>query len=358
MSDLTNIGILGCGLISTAYLQRLTAFDAIDVVACADLVPERAASQAEAFGVAVACSPDELLANPDVEVVVNLTIPAVHAALSGAALDAGKSVYGEKPLALTRADGLDLLARAAAAGRRLGSAPDTFLGAGLQTCRALLDEGAIGEPLGACAFMMGAGPESWHPDPAFFYKAGAGPMFDVGVYYVTALVTLLGPARRVSASARISRAERTITSQPLHGTAIAVEVPTHVAAVVDLAGGPVATVVTSFDVHASELPRMEIYGTEGTLSVPDPNTFGGPVRVRRAGDTEWRVVPLRPGYSEQSRGIGVADMVLAAREGRPHRASGELALHVLDIMQSVHEASDQGSAITLTTTCTRPEPFS
>jgi predicted dehydrogenase len=144
----------------------------------------------------------------------------------------------------------------------------------------------------------------------------------------------------------------------LHGTAITVEVPTHVSAVVDMASGPVATVVTSFDIHASELPRMEIYGTEGTLSVPDPNTFGGPVRVRRAGDSEWRAIPLRPGYSEQSRGIGVADMVAAARHGRPHRASGELALHVLDIMQAVHEASDQGAAVTLTTTCERPQPFS
>jgi predicted dehydrogenase len=260
-------------------------------------------------------------------------------------------------VALTREDAQALLLLAAKQGLRLGSAPDTFLGAGLQTCRALLDEGAIGEPLAATAFMMGSGPESWHPDPAFFYKEGAGPLFDMGVYYLTALVSLLGPARRVSASARISRAERTITSKPLAGTTIKVDVPTHVSASIDFEAGPLATLVTSFDVHGSTVPRIEIYGTEGTLSVPDPNTFGGPVRVWSRGGTEWREVALRPGFAEQSRGIGVVDMVDAARTGRPHRANGELAVHVVDIMQSVYESSDRDQSMLLATTCQRPAPF-
>ena len=354
MSDRIGVGIVGCGTISAAYLRRLCTLDTIDVVACADLVPDRAAARAAEFGVRESCSPEALVAHADVDVVVNLTIPAVHVPLTLAALDNGKSVYSEKPVALNRADGLALLDRAAAAGVRVGSAPDTFLGAGLQTCRALLDDGAIGEPLGACAFMMGSGPESWHPDPAFFYQAGAGPMFDVGVYYLTALVALLGPARRVSGSARISRAERLITSEPRRGTSIPVEVPTHVAAVVDFESGPVASVVASFDIAASTLPRIEVYGTEGTLLAPDPNTFGGPVRLRRAGDAEWQDVPLRAGFSEQSRGIGLADMVLAARAGLPHRASGELAVHVVDVMQAVHDASDTGAAVSLTTACARP----
>lgn len=354
MSERVKIGVLGCGVISTAYLQRVTNLDTVEVVACADIVKEKAAAQAEAFGVQEVCTPDELLAHPGVELVLNLTIPAAHAPLGARAVHAGKSFYTEKPLALARAEGVELLDAAVRGGLRVGSAPDTFLGAGIQTCRALIDDGAIGEPLGACAFFMSSGAESWHPDPAFLYQKGAGPLFDVGVYYLSALVSLLGPARRVTGSARISRAERTITSEPLRGTKIQVEVPTHVAAVIDMCSGPVVTLVASNDIPASEVPRIEIYGSEATLSAPDPNTFGGPVRVRAAGEGEWREVALRKGFDAQSRGIGLADMVLAERGGRPHRASGEMALHVLDIMQAVHEASDSGCAIELTTSCDRP----
>lgn len=351
------VGILGCGVISNAYLKRLATFDTMSVVACADLLTDRAAAQASAHGVAVACSPDELLADPDIDLVVNLTIPAVHAVLDLAALAAGKSVYSEKPLALTRDEGIAVLSAAGAAagaGLRVACAPDTFLGAGLQTCRRLIDSGAIGEPLGATAFMLGSGPESWHPDPAFFYQAGAGPMFDVGVYYVTALVSLLGPVARVSGSARISRTERPIGSEPLRGQMIKVEVPTHISATLDFAGGPVATMVASFDVRGSAVPRIEVYGTDGTLAVPDPNTFGGPVRVLRSLADGWTDVALDPGFGEQARGIGVADMVLAMAAGRPHRASGELALHVLDVMQSVHEASSGSRYVVPVTSCDRP----
>ena len=363
-SERTRVGILGCGNISRAYLQRLPTFGTIDVVACADLVPERARAQAETFGVPRSCSPEELLSAPDIDIVVNLTIPAAHVEVATAALSSGKSVYGEKPLALDRNEAHGLLDLAQRTGLRIGSAPDTFLGAGLQTCRALIDSGAIGEPLAAAAFLMGSGPEWWHPDPAFFYQRGAGPLFDVGVYYVTALVSLLGPVRRVAGSARISRPERTITSEPLRGTVITPEVPTHVTAVLDMVSGPIVTLIASFDIAASRLPRLEIYGTEGTIWAPDPNTFGGPVRVRKASttaadraNTDWDDVVLQGTFAEQSRGIGLADMVLATRSGRPHRASGGLAVHVLDVMQAMIEASDAGQSVSITTTTDRPAPL-
>jgi predicted dehydrogenase len=222
----------------------------------------------------------------------------------------------------------------------------------------LIDDGVIGEPIGATAFMMGQGPESWHPDPDFFYQVGAGPLFDMGPYYITALIAMLGPVRRVTSSARITQAERLITSQPKYGTKIKVNTPTHVAGILDFASGPVATLITSFDVWSHRLPRIEIYGTEGTLSVPDPNTFGGPIELRRAGDNEWRDMPLTHGYANNSRGIGVADMAHAINTGRPHRASGDLAYHVLDIMQSFYDASETGKHIELTSMCDRPEPLS
>ncbi|MEN8184755.1 MAG: Gfo/Idh/MocA family oxidoreductase, partial [Myxococcota bacterium] len=264
------------------------------------------------------------------------------------------SVYSEKPLGLELTEGRHLLEAAAKQGVRLGCAPDTFLGAGLQTCRKLIDEGAIGEPVAANAFMLSPGPESWHPGPGIFYQRGAGPLFDIGPYYLTALVMLLGPARRVTASGRITHERRQIGSQPLAGQWMDVEVPTHVASLVDFESGPVATLVTSFDVQASRCRNLEIYGTEGTLAVPDPNTFGGRVQVRRSYRDEWQDVPHSHGNAEQSRGIGLAEMVRAITGDRPHRASGELALHVLDLMESAIRASQSGSHAVLETSCERP----
>jgi predicted dehydrogenase len=242
-------------------------------------------------------------------------------------------------------------------GVRIGCAPDTFLGGGLQTCRQLIDEGAIGQPVAATAFMMSPGHERWHPEPDFFYQPGGGPMFDMGPYYLTALASMLGPVRRVTGSARITSPERTITSQPRYGQKITVRVPTHVAGILDFASGVVGTIITSFDVWAAQLPRIEIYGTEGTLSVPDPNTFGGPVSIWRAGVKEWSDVPLTHGYIENSRGLGVADMAQALRSGRPHRANGDLAYHVLDIMEAFHDASREGRHIDLASSCDRPAPL-
>ena len=350
------VGLVGCGNISSIYFKNLRHYAIVDLKTCADLVPERAQARASEFGCG-SCSLDELLADPDIDLVLNLTIPKAHAQVALAALAAGKCAYGEKPLAVAREDGRRVLALAREKGLLVGSAPDTFLGGGIQTCRKLIDDGWIGDPIGATAFMMCHGHESWHPDPEFYYKAGGGPMFDMGPYYLTALVNLIGPVRRVTGSARVTFPRRTITSQPKYGSVIDVDVPTHVAGVLDFASGAVGTIITSFDVWAAELPRIEIYGTRGTLSVPDPNGFGGPVRVRRAGTKDWSEVPLTHGYAENARGVGVADMAYALRYGRKHRASGDLAYHVLDIMQAIHEGSRESRHIELESTCERPLPL-
>lgn len=349
------VGVIGCGAISRAYVSTFARLpEAIRVTACADLFPERAQAIAAEFGAVAVASPAELLTRDDVDAVLNLTIPAAHVEVGLQAIAAGKHLYGEKPLALDRAGGQRLLDAAAAAGVVTGSAPDTVLGAGIQTCRHLIDEGAIGEPVGAAASMLCPGHESWHPDPGFYYKLGGGPMFDMGPYYLSAMVTLLGPVARVAGATRITWPTRTITSQPKHGEVVDVEVPTHVAAVMQMASGPIATITTSFDVQGSRMPCFELYGTEGTLSVPDPNTFGGPVLLRSKGTREWREIPLVTAWSEQNRGIGVADMADALAEKRLPRASGELAHHVVDVMQSIHEAHDTGTRVELTTTCERP----
>lgn len=349
----TSIGIIGCGNISGIYCQAGRTFEILELAACADLIWERAEAKAAEHG-ARACTVEELLADPEIKIVVNLTIPKAHAEVGIAALEAGKCVHNEKPLAITREDGRRMLGTASDKALLVGCAPDTFLGAGIQTCRKLIDDGEIGEPIGATAFMMCHGHESWHPDPEFYYKAGGGPMFDMGPYYLTALVNLMGPVRRVTGSARITFPERLITSQPKNGTKIIVDVPTHVAGIMDFASGAVGTIITSFDVWAAELPRIEIYGAEGSISVPDPNSFGGPVRIKRGREGEWEEVPLTHEYAENSRGIGVADMAYALRSGRPHRASGELAYHVLDIMHAFHDASHEGRHIELESTCSRP----
>src|SRR4030095_12924064 len=280
----------------------------------------RAEAKAAQFGV-TARPLNEVFADSSIELIVNLTPPSAHAEISRAVLNAGKHVYSEKPLATNRTDGAQLLELAERKGLRIGCAPDTFLGAGLQTCRKLLDDGVIGEPVAAVAFMTGRGMEMWHPNPDFFYQPDAGPMFDIGPYYLTTLVSMLGPVRRLTGSPRISFPGRLMTRHPLTGTKIKVNTPTHVTGVLDFVSGPVATVIMSFDVWAANLPRVEIYGSEGSLSLPEPNTFGGPVRVKSAKDEEWQEVPLTQGRTEESRGLGVRDLAAAILEDRPHRAS-------------------------------------
>ncbi|MGH2409442.1 MAG: Gfo/Idh/MocA family protein, partial [Chloroflexota bacterium] len=302
-----------------------------------------------------ACTVEELLADPTIELIVNLTIPRAHASVGQAVLGAGKSLYTEKPLALTREEGCALLEMARERGLRVGGAPDTFLGAALQTGRKLIDEGAIGEPVAVIAHMLCHGHESWHPDPAFYYQPGGGPLFDMGPYYLTALVSLLGPIRYVNGMARASFPERVITSQPRRGEKIVVEVPTHAAAALQFVSGPIATLVTSFDVWKSDAQLLEIHGSVGSLSLPDPNGFEGAVRLHRMGEGGWSDIPLIPGYRGNSRGIGVADLAEAIRDGRPPRASGDLAYHVLDVMQALHETSADGQRRTIESTCERPE---
>ena len=355
MANKVKVGFIGAGNISEQYLNAAATFPILDVVGIADLVQSRAEARAEAFGIK-AYHPDDLLADPDVEIVVNLTIPAVHSTVSQAILEAGKHAYSEKPLALNREDGKKLVATAREKGLLLGCAPDTFLGGGLQTCRKLIDDGWIGEPVAATAFVTGRGPEAWHPDPAFFYQPGAGPMFDVGPYYLTALVHLLGPIRRVTGSTRRSFEERIATSAARFNERIPVTVTTHVAGLLDFESGPIGTIIASFDVWHASLPRIEIYGSEGTLSVPDPNIFGGPVRLRRAGADEWSEIPLTHNVPI-GRSVGVADMAYAVRYRRPHRASGDLAYHVLDIMQSFDESSESGQHIAIESHVERPAPL-
>ena len=351
------LGVIGCGNISGIYLEVGQTFQIMQITAVSDLIHERAQTQAAKYHIQNACTVKEILADPNIDIIINLTTPDAHAEIGLAALEAGKSVYNEKPLTINRVDAERMLSLAKTKNLLVGSAPDTFLGGGLQTCRKLIDDGWIGEPIAATAFMLCHGHESWHPAPEFYYQLGGGPMFDMGPYYLTALVSLMGPVKRVAGSTRITFPERTITSQPLFGKKIKVEVPTHVVGVLNFTSGAIATIVTSFDVWSAEVPRIEIYGTEGSLSVPDPNTFGGPVRIRRAGASEWSEMPLTHGYSKNSRSLGVADMAVALRTGRLHRASGEMAYHVLDMMHAVHEASDQGKFIELSSTCKQPAPL-
>ncbi len=350
-------GVIGCGNISGIYFENSKRFQAFDIVACADRVHERARAMAERHGQARAVTVDDLLADPAIAIVINLTTPEAHGEIAAAALDAGKAIYNEKPLALTVEDGERLLDLARRADRRVGCAPDTFLGGGLQTCRKVIDSGWIGEPVSATAFMQCHGHEHWHPDPEFYYAEGGGPMLDMGPYYLTALVSLLGPVARVSGATRKAFSERVVTSEPKRGAVIPVETPTHYAGVMEFANGAVGTIITSFDVWAHNLPRLEIHGTEGSLSLPDPNTFGGPVRVWRRDHGAWEDVPLAFGHADNSRGIGVADMAAAMRSGRPHRANGEMALHVLEVMRAFEIASSEGVCAAIKTACGAPAPF-
>jgi predicted dehydrogenase len=345
------IGVIGCGTISAIYLENLARLPRTEVVRCADALPERAKAAAERFGIPSAGTVDAMLADPDVELVVNLTVPAAHHTVNLAAVEAGKHVYTEKPLATCVEDGRRLLDAARARRVRIGAAPDTFLGAGVQTCRALLDEGAIGAPVAAAAFLLCPGHESWHPAPDFYYRPGGGPLFDMGPYHLTALVTLLGPIARVGAVARASFPQRIAADG-----VIPVDVDTHVAALLEFASGPVGHAVLSFDVPATAIPyQIELYGATGTLALGDPNRFGGPVRLgHRDG---WQDVPAPDMQTENARGLGIAEMVAAIEDGRNHRASGELALHVLATMEAILTAARTGSKVDVMADCDRPAPF-
>jgi len=351
----TAIGIVGCGNISGIYFANCKSFEVLKIKSCTDLIASRSEAKAKEHG-CLAVSGREILADPEIEIIVNLTPPKVHYEVAMAAVKAGKSVHNEKPLTITRAQAARLLSEAKKRKVRVGGAPDTFLGGGIQTCKKLVDDGWIGKPIGATAFMMCHGHESWHPDPEFYYKVGGGPMFDMGPYYLTAMIALMGPVRRAAGMTRVTFPKRTITSAPKNGTQIVVDVPTHVSGLLEFHNGAICSIITSFDVWGSELPRIEIYGTTGSLSVPDPNCFGGPVKLLRPG-SGWTEMPLTHGYAENSRGIAVADMAYGLRSSRPHRASGALANHVLDIMHAIHDAAKAGRTVTLASRCEAPAPL-
>lgn len=347
-----NIGLVGCGTISRAYVKGLAPYDHVRIAAVADINPEAATRLAQEIGCPV-YAVDDLMAQDDVDIVLNLTIPKSHAEIDLRGIQAGKHVYSEKPLALDRAEGRAVIQAAHAQGVRVGCAPDTFLGGGGQTSRKLIDEGLIGQPVAASAFMTGRGHETWHPSPEFYYQKGGGPMLDMGPYYVTALVNLLGPVRRVSGMTRISFPERTITSEPLAGKVIRPEVPTHYAGTLQFASGVIGTIIQTFDVWGANLPRIEIYGEEGTLSVPDPNTFRGPVLHLEKGGRTWNEIPLTHSDTVM-RGVGLAEMADSLSQDREHRAHGQLAYHVLEVMDLFAVSSDEARHMDTVSTCPRP----
>ena len=350
------IGIAGIGNISKIYLDNLTGVfgSRVKVTAVTDVINKRAEKAAAEYGLKAFPSVKEMIKGSTVDMVLNLTQPKFHFEVALACIKAGKHIYNEKPLCVTRDEAAQLVDAAAGKKVRIGGAPDTFLGAGIQTCIKLIDDGWIGAPVAATAFMVNHGPEHWHPAPEFFYKQGGGPLFDMGPYYLTALVSALGPVARVCGSAQKGSDTRLITSKPLNGTVINVDVPTHIAGVLDFACGAVGTIITSFDVYSHTLPCLEVYGTEGSLRFPDPNTFGGPVYVKRFYDNDWSAVPLLKKYAENSRGLGITDMAEAIEQDRPHRACGDLAFHVLDIMHGIHDASASGKYYKIKRKCKRP----
>jgi predicted dehydrogenase len=342
------IGIVGLGVISAQYLETLGAHPGVRIAATADLDTTRAEVVAAQYPGCRALSVDELVADPEVQTVINLTIPAAHAQVALAALAAGTSVFGEKPLAATLPDARRVMAAAGAAW--VGCAPDTVLGTGVQTARAVIDAGGIGTPVAASATWVSAGHESWHPHPDFYYREGGGPLLDMGPYYLTTLFHLLGPVARVVGASSRPRSLRTIGSGPRAGETIPVEIDTHVTGVLEHVGGAVSTVTFSFDGAATEAAPLEIHGESGTLFVPDPNLFDGEVRVRHPGDDGWTPVTERAGYENAGRGIGVLDHLVTG----VGRASGEVALHVLEIMTALGESARLGRRIDLTTAPGRP----
>lgn len=348
------LGIIGLGSIFGAYLETLAGHPAVSITAVADLDEKRAATVADALPDARAFSVAGLLASGDVDTVLNLTVPLAHAEIALAAIANGKNVYGEKPLAVTMAEGRAILDAAAEAGVAVGSAPDTVLGTGIQTARAVIDAGTIGRPVSAAATMVTPGHEAWHPNPDFYYVAGGGPVLDMGPYYVASLIHLLGPVRSVIALGSRLREQRTIASGARAGETLPVEVLTHVSGVIEHESGALSTLMMSFDGTATKSSPIEVHGELASLAVPDPNHFSGEVSLSSSPASPWQVIEPRAGYVDAARGVGLLEFISAVGEGGRARASGEFALHTLDVMLSLLESADSGNRVQVGTTVVRP----
>jgi predicted dehydrogenase len=350
------IGVIGCGVISSAYLTAAKGFPILEIRGLADMNPAAAQARAKEFGLK-AKSVEALLSDPTVEIILNLTIPKAHVEVGLRALKAGKHVYSEKPLGVVFKDGRKLIDFAAKRKLRVGSAPDTFLGGAHQTCRRLIDAGKIGTPVGGTAYFMCPGHERWHPAPDFYYQKGGGPVLDMAPYYITDLVNLLGPVARVAAMTSMPKKKRTITSQPRNGETIPVEVATHAAGTLEFVSGALVQMAMSFDVPAHRHLPIEIYGTNGTLVVPDPNRFGGEIEFAAQRD-DWMSLKTDMPYADGNyRSIGLADMAYAILSKRQHRASGALALHVLEVMEAFDRSAASGKVVAITTRPERPAPL-
>ncbi|WP_114286722.1 Gfo/Idh/MocA family protein [Candidatus Halocynthiibacter alkanivorans] len=366
------IGLIGCGVISDIYLKTCQKFEILEVVACASLDIAESRAKAAQYGIAKYYTPEEIFSDPEIDCVLNLTIPAVHAKVSIAALEAGKHVYSEKPFVTDLADGAKILALAKEKGLCVGNAPDTFLGGRWQTCQKLIEEGVIGAPTGAAAFVGTHGVERHHPNPDFYYQPGGGPLLDLGPYYLTAMIALMGPVKRVCGFSRKTFDTRMIESQPRHGEIMPVDVDTHVSGMLEFCSGAIGSITASFDIWDSETPRLEIYGEKGTLCIPDPdpvhgaNNFDGEVwyrtretsrwsyQPRVQGLENWQVAENTHGYNENSRGLGLVDLAYAVRGSRPVRASGEMAQHVCEIMTGILESPKSGEFWVLNSSCATP----
>ncbi len=351
------VGIIGTGVISQTYLENLTSFPDVAVVAVGDLIPERARAKAEEFGIGAWGTAADVLANPDVDLVVNLTIPAVHVEVSRAAVEAGKHVWTEKPIGLDRESTRELLALAAQKGVRIGSAPDTLLGPGFQTAKRAIADGVIGTPLFVQTIFQTQGPDAWHPEPAFLFANGAGPLLDMGPYYFSALVSLLGPIEAVAARGSRPQLERTIRTGPRAGETFPVQVPSTVQVLTSFAGGQHGTHLLSFDSALERAGIVEIHGSEGSIVIPDPNMFSGRIAYVKPvgtitdldrGGQEWIEIPEQGTVT--GRGLGVLDMARAIAADRPHIATGELGYHVLDVMLSAQDAAASGETVRIEST--------
>jgi predicted dehydrogenase len=370
------VGLIGTGRISDIYLTNCMKFDELDVIACASLDREEASLKAKRFNLPRVLSPDELLSDDEIECVLNLTIPAAHFDIANAALEAGKHVYSEKPFATSLNDAQQLLDLAAERQLLIGNAPDTFMGGRWQTVRRLIDSGVIGKPSGFTAHVGTHGVERHHPNPDFYYKEGGGPLLDLGPYYLTVLVFLFGPMTRVCGMSNRSTNTRLIENGPRHGEIIDVEIDTHSLSLIEFDCGVVGSMTMSFDVWDSESPRLEIYGSEGSICVPDldpvhgANNFDGPVWFRRRADSRWEFQPRptnrpeqwlvaenRHGYNANYRGLGLRDLAQASVENREPRANGKLAFHILEALIAIEESARNRTFQEISSTVKRPDPM-